>query len=64
MASGLVLKIKVKGFEDPLTAIVNVEGYPDLMKLLKELRIFEDPLTAIVHIEGAPRAIAISTKPE
>jgi hypothetical protein len=43
---------------------VNVEGYPDLMKLLKELRIFEDPLTAIVHIEGAPRAIAISTKPE
>ncbi len=64
MASGLVLKIEVKGFEDPLTAFVQIEGYDDLKKLLKEMRLFEDPLTAHVHIEGAPRAITVRTTPE
>jgi hypothetical protein len=64
MAKGLVFKIDVKGFEDPLTAFVQVENHDDLMKLLKEMRIFEDPLTARVHIEGASRAITIRTTPE
>ena len=64
MAAQLTLKIDVKGFEDPLTAIVQVNGYEDLQKLLKELRIFEDPLTARVRIEGAPTIITVRTTPE
>ena len=63
MASGLTLKIELEGFEDPLTAIVQIVGHEDLVKLLKEIKLFEDPLTARVHIESFGKAITVRTSP-
>ena len=63
MARELVALIKVRGFEDPLTAHVTLDGSEDPLTAIKKLSAFEEPLFMEVQIKGMPGALDVTTEP-
>ena len=53
MARELVMKVRVEGFEDPLTAHVTLEGFEDPLTALEKMGVFRESVKMEVDIKGA-----------
>ena len=63
MASQLSVTIRIKGFEDPLTAYVGFKGFEDPLTAQEELGFWKEARAMDVKIEGAPAALSVTTTP-
>jgi hypothetical protein len=63
MAKELILKISIRGFEDPLTAHVTLEGFEDPLTALDKLGILERPSKMDVSLLGLNRQLRVTTEP-
>ena len=63
MAAELTVTIRIKGFEDPLTAYVGLKGFEDPLTALEKLGLWVQPRTMDIRVEGAPVALEVTTAP-
>ena len=59
----LEMKIRIRGFEDPLTARLAIEGFEDPLTALKEIRAFEEPLFEEVSFRRPRDKLQVRTAP-
>lgn len=63
MSNKLVVRVEIKGFEEPLFLRATIDGFEEPLFLVDKLGVLEKPLEGQLQFEGRKGVVHLGTHP-